>query len=273
MRWKYIIICLILLAGCAKEEERTYRIARDPSWFPTELLGREHAITVFSDELIRDIGRLEEFRVAIYGLQGHALLTKLQHREIDAILSSAPPIPQFRKYYDFSNVYLYTGPVLVVPEGSSATSLDDLAGKAIGIEMGTRTEQVIADVPQVVIRQYPDIVLALQALSREEIDGAVLAAIPTYAYLRDLFQKELKVVTPPLTDDGLRLLVLKGENPELVRKFNAGLVEAVKNGSYDKIAAKWQLDLDMGPQRKIGEESKGETFTAKLIEYWSKPKN
>jgi polar amino acid transport system substrate-binding protein len=249
--WRWVaILGLLALIGChsgSSAKQTAYRIGRDPTWYPVDFDGQETRIAAFSDELTDAIGRAENFDAAFFPLTWELIPVVLRSGRADGVLSALPPLPQYRELYDFSDVYLYIGPVLVVPHQSQANSLEDLKGKIIGVPGGSSAMLLVAKMPGILIRDYMNMGLALEDLARGEIDGVVMPALQAYAYVRDFFSNRLRIATPPLTDAGLRLLVSRGTHPELLRAFNEGLKESHEDGTYDQLQEKWRLNLQMGP--------------------------
>ena len=249
---KRLCLCmlgLLLALGSCEGEREDYRIARDPEWFPLDFIGRENNVLAFSDGLITEIAKIEEFRVSLFPAGWVSLQEELAKGRVEGILTSIPPTPPYRRLYDFSDVYLYVGPVLVVPEGAPVTSLDDMKGKMVGVLPGSPAMIVASRIPDVVIVDYMSLPLALAACARGQIDGVMMERLPALAYVRDIYHGELKVATPPLTDEGLRLAVLRGKNRELIDRFNRGLEKLIANSTYNALQKKWGLYLDLGPAR------------------------
>ena len=70
------------------------------------------------------------------------------------------------------------------------------------------------------------------------------------AYCRDLYQGELMIVTPPQSDEGLRLVTKHNAATDLIKGFNKGLQKLKKNGSYEKLLDKWSLRESISKEAK-----------------------
>jgi polar amino acid transport system substrate-binding protein len=216
-------------------------VAIDSSWYPLEFGERTNNVTAFSTELLTEIGKTEKIAFVKLTVNWDTLLEGLKKKNYEAILTSMPPYIFNEKLFDFSEVYLPLGPVLVVPVASTASSLQDLSGKEIAIIAGSSSSFLLEPIPGVLIRDYGSVAQALNSLASGAIDGALIDILSAVAYCKDLYQGSLKIVTPPLTDEGLRLVALHGGAPELISGFNRGLQRIKKSGSYDELLAKWGL--------------------------------
>lgn len=241
MRLIFLLVCLFLSACSSSGSKTERRIGVDPSWFPLFLAGRENSVTGFSTELLKEIGKIEKISITKVSVNSDNLVEGLQMGKYDAILSSIPPYVFNQQIYDFSELYLPTGPVLVMPINSEFDSFGKLSGKEIGIVPGTKGALLLEKYPAILIRAYDSIPKALNALVHGTIDGALIDVLSAVAYCQDLYQKELKIVTPPLTTEGLRLLTLHGKASDLLLHFNRGLNKLKTTHTYDKLLMKWNL--------------------------------
>lgn len=216
-------------------------IAFDPLWYSLEAPGREADLTAFTTELIVEIGKLEKVSIGVYQRSWSNLMHALQTGECDAICSTLQPYLFYEKLYHFSNLYLMTGPVLVTPVKMVFKSLDDLKGDLIGIQRDSNSAIILEKYPLIIPRIYDSNQQALSDTANGEIEGAMIDILSAEAFTRDLFQNKLKIVTPPLTQEGVRILALKNQSLELIKLFNRGVVHLKKNGKYAELAKKWRL--------------------------------
>ena len=241
MLLKFFISCsLIFLAGCGSKAPK-YEIGVDPSWAPLDFQTRQSNIMGFSTELLQAVSLDEKISISLLQVNWDVLFEGLNKGKYQAILSSLQPFNFNSDLYSFSEVFLATGPVLVMPIGSTQKSLKELQGKAIAALQGTPEVLLLEKYPGISISTYDDIPVALNDLVAGKVQGALLPVLPTSAYVRDLYQRRLKIVTAPLTDEGLRLITFKDKAPKLIKAFDKTLNHMKKNGDYEKQLVKWQL--------------------------------
>ncbi len=240
-----LLICsLILLVGCGgNSKSKQYLVGIDASWHSVDLEGKENNVTAFSTDLLQEIGRVQKiFFSKVTVSSWDNLIPGLKNKHYDAILSSITPYNFNLDTYDFSNVYLPTGPVLIVSTLSSITSLDELKGKEIAVQPGLSGINILEKYPGILIRNYQSVPTALNDILDETVDGALVDSLLAYSYVQELYKGQLKIVTPPLNDAGLRFIMLHGAEKNGIKEFDAGLEKLKKSGVYDQLLKKWSLN-------------------------------
>ena len=204
-------------------------------------MGKGAAVYGFSQELFLHIGQDYGVSFIFQPVAYEGLINSLETAQCDGVLSTMAPVLQFRKDFDFSAPYLYTGLVLVVRMDENATSIADMSGKEIGIPYDDISTLTVGLPNDVAIRSYTDVNVALQLVASKAIDGVVMPLIPAYAYCKDFYAGVLQIASEPLNDASLKLVVLGGHNAPLIELFNTALAELRKSGAYDQLLAKWDL--------------------------------
>lgn len=251
-----ILIALALLAiwglvrACSHQEtlrKRVYTIGRDSSWYPLQLFGKDRNLQAFTNDLIWAIAQETKLRFEWLATGPGSLLEGLNDGYYDAAISSLRQNFINRDKYVFSDLIFGTGPVLIVQQDSTATSLKDMEDKTVGIRSGSylifnTIKESGAHAYNILITTYDNVNKALESLDKNQIDGIIMDAIPAYAYTEGFYAGKLKVVTPPLTDEGLRLVALKSAaSDELIKDFDDALRKLIENGTYDQLIDKWNL--------------------------------
>lgn len=240
MNW-ILSIFLFFLASCS-QNNGSYKIGVDPSWYPFNFGDRESSVNTFSSELLQEIGKIKKIEFSILKMNWDNLQDGLQKNKYSGILTSVQPFVFYEKQFDFSTPFLMTGPVLVVPINSKVTSLEMLKGKEIAILAGSSDAPLLEKTPGILLRYYKSIPQALTDLTHGYIEGVVIPVLTAESYMQDLYQGKVKIATAPLNSEGLRLVTLHDQNSELQDLFNSALAELKQNGTYLKLLQKWNLD-------------------------------
>jgi len=238
---KMVFFFLILLYGCTGSSLKNYEIGVDPSWYPLNFQGRDPMVLGFSTELLQKVTEEEHLTLSLLSTNWDTLFSGLKEQKYQAILSSLYPYTFYQDQYDFSELYLAIGPVLLVKTSSLAKDLHDLQEKEVGILEGSTHALLLEKDPSILIRTFTSPPELLNALVQEQVDAALLPILLAEAYLQDLYQGKIHIISEPLTKEGLRLIALKGKAGELIHAFNQTLSSMQKTKEYEKLLAKWQL--------------------------------
>lgn len=247
-----VILCCLFLSGCKGEKESgSYVIGIDPSWYPLELAGQEKNVLAFSIELLKEIAKREALEMSLVMMNWDNLLWGLREGKYRAALSTLEPYIFYQDRYSFSNLYLMTGPVLVVPKNSDIHSLKDLEGKEVGVVRGSSAALLLQKYPGVIIHGFNSAQEEFTALQRKKVDATLLDILIAQNFIRDLYRDTFKIATPPITSRGLRLVSLFDKAPTLLKKFDAGLKKLHKDKTYEQLLKKWGLSPDSKPSKEL----------------------
>ena len=233
---------LFLFKGCSLHPftETTYRIGQDQRWREVDVMEKTANLATFNYQLLSLIAKQEDFRIHLSNSQ--QLLEDLQAGKFEGILTTLDSDDLIRHRLLFSHSYFLFGPVLIVSSKDPMDGWNERRKRIVGIPSNLLQLLHLEQDPTIQVRLYSDILEALADLRDHKIDGAIFPAIPAYTYTRAFYKNELKIVTLPLTDRGIRLATLNHEEgEELIQKFNEGLEKLKENGTYAQLLEDWGL--------------------------------
>lgn len=241
-----ILLLLLIIRSCSGRgvlESHVFHIAKPVNWSPVQLSGKEDNLQAFINELISKVAQEEHIQADIITFRTGDLFKRLDDDEYDGILQTVLMEPFLKERYAVSDSIFLAGPVLVVPEGSSVTSLEQLKGRPIGISKDSPLSfRMASQHPDMMLISYDNIITALNDADSHSIAGVILEAQLAYTYTQALFSGKLKVATAPLIDLGIRLIARKDSHGEhLIEHFNAGLAKIKEDGDYDSLLQRWEL--------------------------------
>lgn len=219
-----------------------YKIGMDASWYPLGLYGKESSFTAFSSDILFAIARNQKIKVEILRSGPKRLQELLEDGKVDAILTSLTPDPKLEEEYYFSDPYYRFGAIFVVRKDIAFTSLKDLKGKRIGVKRNSPLLYRVSIDSEALIVPYDSLLFALEDLGEGGMDGLLVDQLLAYLYFAGFYRDHLKIVTLPLTPEGLRLVTLQETYAhDLIEKFNLGLENLKKEGLYEKYLNQWDL--------------------------------
>ncbi len=137
---------------------------------------------------------------------------------------------------DFSDSYASSSQVVIVPEDSGISSLDDLGEDAIiGVQSGTTGDIYCSD-DFANVERYNKGMEAVQALTQGKIDAVVIDIEPAKVFVAET--TGLTILDESYTDEEYAAAIRKG-NTVLLDKVNAALAELKSDGTLDAIVAKY----------------------------------
>lgn len=234
-----ILFCFLLITGCNSAPKGPFTIGVDPSWYPLQTQNKEANILAFSSELLNAV--MTPTAASMVQTNWDTLLQGLKQGAYQGVFSSLYPYNFHKELYDFSELYLPTGPVFLVPSHSSLQKLTDCKGKQIGVLAGSSSLLLLETYPEIYIRTYSQASSLINDLLSGQIDGGLLPILIAESFTGGTFSTQIRIVSPPLNQEGLRLITLKGKQDILLKKFNQGLETLHKKGEYRSLLNKWSL--------------------------------
>lgn len=143
------------------------------------------------------------------------------------------------KVMDFSDPYFDATQALLVPKGSDVTSLEDLSGKTLGVQIGTTGEQYANEnaPDDVELKVFEDLALLTTAVKSGSIEAGINDNTVLYDYVAK--NSDTAVATEFDTGEQYGFAVAKDQNDALLKTVNEVLAQAKKDGAYDKIYKKY----------------------------------
>ncbi len=238
-----LIILLLALPGCGKKTAHygSWSIGRDPTWFPVQIELLIPNLNGFTNALVDEIATTEDVPLQLINFEWGQLFNALDAGEVAGIFTALSPNLIAQEKYSFSEPFLLLGPVLVVPENSEATSLEDLEGKIVSVNQYDESVLLVQKYPSIVIKLYQQKPKVLEELKDGTIDAVLMPVLDAQALVSHVYPGHLKIASAPLNNKGLRLVTQKGKNQSLIKHFNSGLNHARSSGKYDELRKKFQL--------------------------------
>ena len=144
-----------------------------------------------------------------------------------------------KEKFDFSEAYYNVPVTIAVKADAEIKTLDDIKGKKVAVKKGTTGAtyaESVKDKYDLKITTYDDSPTMYQAIVTGN-EVACFEDYPVMAYAiktnTNLKLKVVEAVKEMETPYGFA--VKKGQNAELLKKFNAGLENIKKNGVFDEI--------------------------------------
>lgn len=157
----------------------------------------------------------------------------------DVAISAMTITGERARVLNFSSPYFDAAQALVVEKGSGLDTLEDLAGRKIGVQAGTTGELYVTDnAPRgAEVIPFEDAAAMGEAME----NGEVVATVYDNTVVSDVIEADpgLKVATEFDTGEQYGMAVRRNGNVELLRIINDVLATAKDDGGYEEVYATW----------------------------------
>ncbi|MBN1786527.1 MAG: basic amino acid ABC transporter substrate-binding protein [Candidatus Methanofastidiosa archaeon] len=161
------------------------------------------------------------------------IIESLNSDKFDVVISAMTITEQGKECVNFSDPYFEAGLSISVPFESDITGLDDLAGKTIGVQMGTTGDVFACSLEGVTIIRYARIPDAFTEMRNGGIDAIINDDVASRPYVAQ-YPGEYRIIEGLLTVEQYGIAVPK-DNPRLLDLINDALQTLRDNGTYDEI--------------------------------------
>ncbi|MND68952.1 Cystine-binding periplasmic protein precursor [compost metagenome] len=168
------------------------------------------------------------------------ILAALESKRLDVVINQVTISDERKKKYDFSTPYTVSGIQALVRKGTEGEikTAADLAGKKVGVGLGTNYEQWLKEnVPQADIRTYDDDPTKFQDLNVGRIDAILVDRLAAFEMVEKTGGK-LAVTGEPFSRQEAGIALRKG-NPELLAAIDKALTKLKADGTLKKLSEKW----------------------------------
>ena len=238
-----LVLALALSMTAAAALAETFVMGIDPEYPPFSYLGDDAEYTGFDVEICQAACELLGWDMEIFAVDWDNKLIQLDNNECDCVWSGMTILQSmYDQGYVISKPYYDNTQVLVVKADSGIASSEDLAGKAVAVQLGTSGEKLLNEDLADLKDTFSELVTSQSFLMCfTELEGgavdAVFVDLPVaMAYVAD--KPELTVLNENLGAEQYGIAFRSGD-AELCAKIEGAVAELVENGTYAEIAANY----------------------------------
>ncbi len=233
----FLLACLLMVGAAPLVAADALRIGTDATYPPLESKDGDKYVGFDIDlgEVIgHELGRKVEWTNS--GFDG--IFAALQAGKFDAVMSSVTITEDRKRQLAFSDPYYTAGQALASrKDGPAYTQVDQLKGKTVGIQINTTAKEVLKKRPDVTIREYNSIDLALLDLQNGKLD-AVMTDSPVLKYMLIRSFNSLSLAANLLTEEKYGI-AMRPADRDLTEKVNVALRRIESSGEMAKLKEKW----------------------------------
>lgn len=214
----------------------------DDSFPPMGFRDENGDITGFDIDLAKEVCKRLGVTLRLQPIDWDAKILDLNSKDIDIIWNGLTITDDRLAKIDFSKPYIANKQIIMVKKGSGINLKSDLAGKKVGIQLGSSAEDAVKSDAKVLesfgeLVKYQDNVQALMDLEVGRIDAVVVDEILGRYYLSGK-PGVYEVADDYFAAEEYGIGFRKGETA-FVNAVDQVLDQMVKDGTAAKISKKW----------------------------------
>ena len=236
------IVCILVFSFAAMAE--TLKMGTNAAFQPYEYYDDASGEIIGIDaEVAALICEKLGYELEIVDMAFDSLIPALTSGKIDFAMAGMTVTEERKQSVDFSTSYAQGVQVVIVPEDSDITSIDDLtaegANHKVGVQQGTTGDLYatwdIADAGLGSVEPYANGPDAVLALTSGKVDCVMIDNEPAKNLVAA--NEGLKILETPYTVEDYAIAFAKGS--ELTEKVNAALEELIADGSVQAVIDKY----------------------------------
>lgn len=239
------LVMTCAIAGCSSSSKNdadvTITIGTSPDYAPYESLNKKGEIVGFDVDMAKLFeGYLSDMEGKTYSLEFKQMdfdniVTQIQGDQIDLGISGFTYSED--RVVEWSDPYLGTQQVAVVPNGSSITSNDQLVGKKLAAQTGATGEQAAKEVENADVVSMKNVQDIFNGLASNQYDAAIVDLGVAQQYVSS---GNFTQLYGSLMDEKNYVIAKKG-NTKMIKLMNKCIKKFVASKDYDKLCKKYDL--------------------------------
>ena len=249
MKIKNIVTALAAVVAMATSvaataQDKPLKVGSTPTGVPfTFLDAKTNSIQGIMVDIVRDVAADAGFKMEIEGMSFSTLIPSLTGNKIDIIAAAMYITPPRQEVVDFSRpIYTYgEGLIVAKKDAKEYTKLEELKGMTVGAQKGTAyVEPLQKSGLFAEVKIYDNIPAILADVNAGRIQaGFADKPIVAYNLQQGAFADTRLVKGFISTMTGSVGIGVRKGDAALLKRINTSLEKLQKNGTIDKILAKW----------------------------------
>lgn len=246
-----VVSVLLVLSGCSSTPKQStdpladgvLKAGTNDMYLPLEYRDENNKLVGFDIDLGDALAEQLGVKIEWVPTAWDGIFNGLDANQYDIVLSGTSITEERLTGYNMTNPYLSNGIVIVSRQDATpATSVKDLAGKTIGVQIETTADHAAetyktSENVDFKINKFDGMLDAFTALEGKQIDNIVtdISVAQFYATLKpDVFV----VTSDILSNEPIGVTIRKGDTA-FAEQMNAALEALKENGKLTEISTKW----------------------------------
>ena len=239
-----LVLCLGCFAACGGNdadtndgtEKEVLTMCTNATFPPYEYYDGDKIIGIDA-EIAQAIADKLDMELVIEDMEFNSIISYVNANENAFGMAGMTVTEDRKKTVDFTTSYAKGIQSVIVKADSAIKSLDDLAGKKIGVQLSTTgdiyaTDEFGADY----VTQYNKATDCILGLTKGDVDAVIIDNAPAKVFVEQ--NEGLVLLDAAYADEDYAIAVKKGD-AELLKKLDTAITELIADGTVAKIVEKY----------------------------------
>lgn len=225
-------------AEAPKADKKIVKVGTDAAYPPFEKQGPDGKPVGFDMDIMKAIAEVNGWEAVIEHAGWDPLFEDIKAGKRDIAISAITINEKRKQLYDFSDPYFDAYQLIMVPEGSTVQTAQDLKGLRVAVQSGTTGAELAEKVlgkGNSNLKGFDDTPSAVEELYAKRVDAVVADNAVLNDFLKVSSKQGYKVVKDPSVEPEKYGIMVKKGNKEILDGINKGLKTIKENGKYDEI--------------------------------------
>lgn len=224
-----------------KKETKTLTIGTSPDYEPYESLTKNNEIVGFDVDMValfeQYLSEEEgvDYKLEFKQMDFDNIITQIQGDQVDLGISGFTY--DEKRVVEWSNPYLGSSQVAVLPKGSHIQSVKDLEGKKLVAQTGATGEEAAKAIKNADVTGLKNVQDIMNALAANQYDAAIIDLGVAKNYVTNA---DFTMLDESLLDEKNYIIAKKG-NTEVIEKINKCIEKFLASEDYNKLCEKYDL--------------------------------
>ena len=191
----------------------------------------------FDVDIAKYITKELGYQLEIRDTDFSGIIPALQSKRADFAMAGMTPTAERKKNVDFSNIYYEAKNTIVTKKGSSLKTPFELAGKTVGVQLGSTQEKAAQKFKDVKLKQLNRTSEIIQEVKAGRVDGAIVENSIATGFIANNPDLEFNTIPSNTEEAGSAIAFPQGS--ARVDDFNRVLAQMKQSGEIDKLVKKW----------------------------------
>jgi len=231
-----VLASMLSLAGCAGNSSSDTLVMATNAEFPPYEYYEGDEVVGIDAEIAAAIAEELGMKLKIEDMAFDSIIAAVQSGKADIGVAGMTVNEDRLKNVSFSTPYTQAAQVIIVKDGSTVMTPDDLSGKKIGVQLGTTGDIYAGDIADATIERYNKGFEAIQALLQDKVDAVIIDREPANVFVEQ--NEGLSIIDEEFTVEDYAIAINK-DNVELLNKINDALSKMEESGKLQEIIDKY----------------------------------